>query len=897
MLIEKAKEIIGQKAELEFLPGEPYRSILTMLYDYYSPEEVENVELKRFLNEVRMHLIDILIMHLQRTAIPETLDIFVEFMVPKPDNLFSTHDLLYTIISYESQEQRHSQRFHIFANYLRDSFQAKKKEYNFLTALHALIDNAINEKKKILKIETEKEKNKIDCCESIIAYSLHILLSINWSAVFDPNYVNTNSSPQKNYANPGHMLLAINYVLSIGENETENLFSYLNHAFTKGKNNITEEAILLFLFNRCYAKDSNSKEKFEKGYLGEKTYMCLLSHVIQDASLFNLKEREIPAKILDMKKQDTDNPHFYIIYSKIIENIMAFEQPVQEKIVSDLANLASKPAFQYYFSKSCTIFDSTTSFLSREKYLKNPLLKSKFENHFLFFISNIWSGRLRKDYALSIFKDLQFLPKDEFLYLYSKILEQLIKDHLNTSDEAIYYTIQFVYLLEDFAIFYPDSITQPLFMETLGKLELFLNEIHMIYYWYPTFIQFHLPHDIPFDPENYIQREGGVVRVLLKLLFTIIAKTCKGGLDELQNKLVLKLINFFIFRKKKTLAKLAQILNLQNLPSLQEVTQREIFLEFVSKTSIAKNKAKITFQDKSVVQLKTVEETCKLVNGKKEPLESSNPRAIYLYSQLSQILLYSIYNTTSYKEILLSEQKEPKEDKINGYRIQYLAKLLGKVIKTRAKMAGSVQLVIEEASKDLINLPKLLIENCFSNFDGYTRDKIESMRTWVDPQPARWSRANILLPSLLGGTTEPQATYEKFSQTELQAFQDECGKDLSVLHEYYCHYTNKNITAEKYVAMILPVIMHKDYIIKVQSKLHALATEDFVLIERMILAHVSSRQSSKKKMLGPKKLNKEYFLLLIFIREREKGIRMHNLVKESTNEIIKKSKCEVINIK
>ena len=842
--------------ELEFSQGEPYKCMFTMLYDYYSQEEVDNVELKKFLHEIRIHLEEILIMYLQKNATFETVDIFVEFMVPKPENLFSIHDLLSIIISFESQDQKPNQRFQIFSNYLREAFQTKKKEYNFLTALHSLIDFAIAEKKKILKAETESEKNRIDCCESIISYSLHILLSINWAVVFDPNYINSNSSPQKNFANPGHMLLAINYVLSIGENESQSLFSYLSQAFTKGKNNITEEVILLFLFNRWYSK-SSSKENFEKGYLGEKTYICLLSHVTQDPSIFNIKEKEIPAKIMDMKKQDTDNPHFYIIYSKIIENMMAFELTIQEKIVSDLAKLATKPAFQYHFSKSGTIFDITTTFLSREKYLKNSLIKTKFENHFLLFIFNIWNGRLRKDYALSVFKDIQCLPKDELLYLYSKILDQLIKDYLSPSDEAIYYTIQFVYLLEDYAIYYPDSITQPLFIETLGKLELYLNEIHMIYYWYPSFIQFHLPHDIPFDPENYIQREGGIVRVILKLLFAIIAKTCKGGLDEINNKLVLKLINFFIFRKKKTLLKLVQNLNLQNLPSLQELTQRESFLDYVTKTSLARSKVKIAFQDKSVVQLKTVEETCKLVIGKKEALESSNHRAFYLYSQLSQVLLYSIYGTTSYKEIISSEQKQPQEGKIIGYRINHLVKLLGKVLKIRSKMAGSIQLVIEEASKDLINLPKLLIDNCFSNIDGYTKDKIESMRTWVDPQPARWSRANSLLPSLLGGTSEPQVTYEKFPQTELQAFQEECGKDLSALHEYYCHYANKNINAEKYSAMVLPIIMNKDYIIKIQSKLHALASEDFVLIERMILAQVGLRQSLKKKMLGPKKLIKE----------------------------------------
>ena len=790
---------------------------------------------------------------MQNYATPETVHTLVQFLSPKPEHLYPIRDLLYIITSYETREQMLTQHLQIFFIYIQGIFHSKKKDYDFVVSLHALIDCAIKEKAYLIGCNSEKNIYKFECCEQIISYCLHILLSINWNLLFNPNG-NGGNVPQKRFVNPGNVLLAINFVFSKAETESENLYTFLHQYHNKGSNDFAEEAILLFLFNRLYLREDNSKEKYEKGYLGERTYMCLLCHLTQDSSCFNSAEKEVIQKIWEMKRSEIENARFQIIYAKIIYNLMAFEKPVQEIILLDFIKLSSKPILQYFFIKSELIIESTLRLLCRKKYLSNAIIKSNLENHFNLLASSIYNGKQKKEFMYYFFKEMRDFPKEEILNLYNQILDQLFIDPIRaTADDGIYFIIQLVYLLEDTANSYNEILNQEIFIEIVGKLEIFLSEINMIYFWYPSFLQKNLSLDNPFNAENNVQREGGIVRILLKLLFGIIAKTSKGICDESLNKFVMKLLTFFIFQKRSTLEKLAKRLNLSHLPSLKEkpkIVQPENFIEFASKGSFAKNKLKLIIHDKTIVQQKTVEEISKIAIGKKDLLESNYSRTIWIITQITEVLLYSIFEVDSYIE-MSSEQKELP--KVFNYRVNYLTKLLGRVLKTIAKSPGWCQTIIE-SSKDLINAPKYKFENYFSNFDFLSKEKIELMRPKIQQmQTSKITRFQSLCPSPKKGSEQQNV----FTFSNLQAFQDEFGKDLPAIHEYYCHFINKNISVDKYSSMVIEIITSKGYLNNVQTGLHTLTTEDYILIDRVILPIASVKNVFIKKKIGPKKLSKE----------------------------------------
>ena len=861
--------MLMQNSGLPFTPGEPYRGMLRMLYDYYAVEEVDEVGLKKFLRDTRWQLTGLLLEYFHKYGTKETVHTLVEFLLPKSESLYSIRDLLYILML--SQVPPHSE---VLLSYVKEGCKNGRKEFDLILALHNIINSAVTQKTRLkLMISSEDcagMKSRIDCCEHVISYSMHILLSFCWNELFTEglssvfNFLLSPGSGAVPLGNSsqGNMIAGLNSTLNKGEG----FLTLLNPASGKGKFSRPEEIMLDFLFHRLENMTA-AGENYERSYIGEKTYLALISHLLPDPSLFYLNEKEIQQRVVEMKESEFNAPRIKLIYGTMFENIRAFELPVQQRLMLDTCKFLGNRAFMCLFLRIDNVFEAICAYLSRKKYLSEPVLKSNLESFYLLFVRSYW--KQRREHSQSIFHELAKFQQPEFLHLCNRILDELLVEPFTYStDEGLYASIQFVYFLEDSAIRIPQLFGDPQFIHAVGKLLIYLNEVHILYFWFPSYVPGHVPRGAVESGETFCQREGGLIRAMLKLILTIIVRCDEAGVGKKDRKLALKMLNFFIFRKRKTFAKLAKVFGAEHLVCTEiESSQHDIksesfsvsvadpLLEFSLKGTVIKNKLKLILHDRSVTYQKSVEEICKTIVGKKDVYESTQFRALFLSTQVLQALIYLSFGVTSYKALLaLNDSPELEAEKATNYRTAYLAKILGRVLKFSYSVEGSagIKRIIRDLYRETINSPDYPIQGCLSNIDACTRQDIDLMRPLESYLPATPAKGKST-PS----KEKPPEAEDPLILAKIVAYQDECIKCLTEICEYYGNYANKKVSAERYTTMVLGIVMGRNFVTNVQPGLHKMVSEDLVLVERAVLSLAEGKHSAQRRLSHPKIQPKE----------------------------------------
>ncbi len=875
--MEKLDPLLMRYSDLPFTSGEPYRGILRLLYDYYAVEEVDDPALKKFLRDIRWQLTGLLLAYFQKYGTKETIHTLVEFLMPKTDSFYAIRDLLYILML--SQVPPHSE---LLMSYVKDGCKNGHKDFDLILALHSIINNAVVQKTKLKLVSAAEDlsvKSKIDCCEHVISYSMHILLSFCWNELFTEGFSSvfnfllapsTGPAPLGN-SPQGNMLAGLNVVLNRGEG----FLSLLNPSTGKGKYSRPEEIILHFLFHRLEGA-TDKGENYQRSYIGEKTYLALISHLLPDASVFYLNEKEIQQRVVEMKESEFNAPRIRMIYGTMFENTRAFELPVQQRLMLDTCKFLTNRAFMCLFLRIDAVFEAICAYLSRAKYLREPVIKSNLESFYLLFVRSYW--KQRREHSQCIFRELAKFQPPEFLHLCNRILDELLVEPFTYStDEGLYASIQFVYFLEDSAIRLPQLLTHPQFIQAVGKLLIYLNEVHILYFWFPSYVPGHVPReplsaeagtggDSPAAP--CCQREGGIVRAMLKLILTIIARCGDPAVEEKDRKLALMMLNFYIFRKRKTFAKIAKIFSVEHLicTEIESPTQAKSesiadpLLEFSLKGTVTKNKLKLILHDRSVTYQKPVEEICKLVVGKKDIYESTQFRALFLSTQILQTLIYSSFGVISYKALpaALSDCPDAEAEKATNYRTIYLSKLLGRILKFSYSVEGSagIKRIIEDLYREMISFPDYPIQACISNIDACSRQLIESMRPQVECAPATPTKLKSTpVKEKLPGAEAP---VDPMVVAKIRAYEEECIKCLTEVCEYYCNFVNKKVTAEKYTSMVLSIIMGKNFVTNVQPGLHKMVSEDLIVVEKAVLAAAEVKHIVQRRVSHPKVQPKEY---------------------------------------
>lgn len=849
-----------ESQSLKFSAGEPYHGMLSMLYGYYSPEEVEDAGLKKFLQDVRWQLTSLFIVYFQQCGSEKVIPTLVEFLVPKVNAFYSIRDLLYILMTQEQENSKSS----VFANYMKELSKAQKTSFDLIVALYSTIDKAISYKERlklataantfeergdVLKLSKSNEivngsgkeyKSMLDCCEHVISYSVHVLLSFNWS---DLGSEGSGASKLINYLisssrQGGGQQGIISSGISLAFGKTENFLSFLT-ASTFSK---PEEVILIFLFHR--RKQNEEKESYEREFLGEKTYSALLSHILPSPSVFYSMERQIQDKVFAMEETDFNVPRMRLIYGIMLANIRAFELPIQKKIVQDTARFLTNRTFMHYFLQIDLVFESICGYLGSAKYLKEPIIKENIESFYIYFIKVYWKHR--KEHARMIFKELLNFSQTEFLRILNLILDELLTEPLTYStDEGIHTSIKLVYFLEDMAIQKPELLAIFEFTEVVVKLVLYLGAINILYFWFPSYIPLHIVAPATLEIERF-QREGGIVRAILMLIFSIILRQSNSELTADQKKLPLRLLNYFIFRKRKTFRKIANAVNATKLLTVEageaernpkSKTVAEPFLEFVLKGKIIQNKIKLIFPYKAITYQRPVEEIYKFMQTKKDPFDSTHFRCIFLLAQISQLIIYISFGISSYRD--LNSSKKPV-----AACEMYLTKIFGNILRISYTKEGSKEIkrCIIDLYKESVNKQDQSIEECVTPFDISMGSLQVGAQESKSPAKALEGKEGAL-------EGERLALMNRFQEEAISSFTPVC--------EYYCNFVSGKIGLKEYAEMASSIITSSEFITKVQPGLHKIITGDLLEIRKAVIMFNAVRPKVPQRLSHPKSQSQE----------------------------------------
>ena len=811
-----------------------------MLFDYFAPEEIDVEDGREFLQDARSRLMRILAIHLSNRGEIEDVPIIVKFLEVDYAKCFSIRDLLYVLMNYIYRSSDCLQS-NIFSEILQNAYQCKE-ECEFVVCLFKQLDAAIKNKVTLRSAYDRSNSSQIldkqDCMECIIAYCLHILLSFKWESLFtsspkarvksihSPTNVAGSNSPQKEKKSEKNKKSSLHYLKP--NKHCSELFQ-------------TEEIIVNFILQKM-SNGVLNKTRLEKGYLGNRVYLCLLSQIFVQQAKFNEKPTEIPKIVMAMKETDLNVSKFRLFYGKILQNLKAFEPEVQNKILGDAQKFISNLVFRENLLSTDYVFDSLLGFLLKKKSLIQSPSKRSIEDLVVIFIISYWKERQKREIMQRAFKFLRALDPNIITSLCEKVVTNLLNDLIGSSTgEGKFSIIQLVFVLEDVAMENPTILADPKFIELMAKLILYLEEIKMLYFGYPPLSP--LTFVVNIDSNNISQREGGVVRVILKVIFGVII-----AIDEKANtyycELALKLLKFIIFHNRLTHSKLAKAINITKLLSSScEFHKEDNTIHFVELSLETENIyggwnhfLNIILQEKGVSQ-KTVEE---LINMKKDCLDSKEFKLIFILAQVAQALIYSTFGVTKYKDINMEKEtfqmfwSKPK----NPYKAAVLGKIIAKLIGMGLEKINNGELtkifmeLIDKSGKGQKNKS----DECFSNYDFFWNRKAISKkhkRECATPQAVKQKYGESLSRS--PDKSKSARKKEKRNSQKEKARFEETILAFREIEKIYIKYTANKSSKMECISQVNAVVVSQNFTQNTMQFLHEITTEEIIFVDEIML--------------------------------------------------------------
>jgi len=850
-LLERAGELLKQINDLPFNEDEPYCSILLMLYDYFAPEEVEEKEPKDFLESARKELKGMLLDSLKDKGNEKVMPTLVKFLLLGPNHCYSIRDLLRVIILYQGSSRVVWDKIAI--QHIKDTLKAKTREFDIIMALHMTI--VYTTKEKLLLYRTSNEdpkvvKARIDCCEDVIAYSVFVLLSFYW----DNLWINVGKGfssdiLKKNFqgGTKSTSFLMSNSVVD----KTQAVLEYLAPGKTKSKF-ITEYNILLFLFHKLNEKASYSNSNV-KEYLGEKTYLAVLAHLSPDSSMFYKDKNMIQNTLLKMNASEWDTPKNQALYGLLLERIEAFELSVQELILLDCNALLANEGCRLVLVKSKKVFSSICEYLLSTQYTST--VKKSLEHIYLTLLLHHWSEKKKL-----VFWNKGNINIEQFLYLINDFLDILFHNGISFGNsEHMYSILQLLYYIED--IVNGLVLDKIVFLHVIAKIIIYLNELKMLYFWYPpccssmTFKASHV------NLNELFQREGGVIRIVLKFLLKSIIHSNQHKVEEDYKRLVLKLLSFFIYRKQKTLATILKILNLPiNIKNTDQIS----FVEASIKDCIPSLVVKAISRDKTITQQKLVDDVIK--STKKDLLSINKYRTILLYTELVQVLIYLVFDVSSYTSLVPNMQI-----KINK-AVEYVSKILGKIgflcIEKYGKKCGiEINKWFDINDKKHTKLYTIRsLTKCFTNVDECSEERLDDLHVMTESVVQIGKEQKIL------GDEEKDVIDNVISLPELQ---ENIVRAFNELYKLIIELKERRISNENYTKQLINLIITDTNLKIIQPALHKFITDKYLQIEKAIIY-------TQQKQLN---LNKETLIEDNYKRTEN----LYNLIQGYNSEILRLS--------
>lgn len=733
-MIEHAENIFERTNELTFMEGEPYKSILNMLFYYESPETSEMEDRIVFLGELREKLINILVLYLSNKGLVSDIDYIADYLTTDPSKIFSVRDLMGGLMKYVCENSE----MNLINEYLCKSKRIKEQNCYLLVKILILLNSVTSTKRDLIQSMRPSEKSviidpKLDCLETIISNITHFLLSVQWEIIYSGKSSSSNSSTYSNLqrkhstnsvsSQSGKSPAYIERITSPSKNSAENLFNLLKANKRGIEYTLTEDIILHYLLN----SELNGEKVF-----GRKTYFAILSHIMKKPEFFYEPPSNINCDLasflIENIEHDVFGSKFVIFFKALILNIESFQINVQEKILSDISKLLMNSTFVEYLLKLDDIFDKTFSLLQEPEYLVNmPIAQRALEDILLTFLHAFMRDRQKRETMQKAFKTISGFPPAVLIETCNKFLTKLLKDPLGL-DEVWYNTVQFVYFIEDASLQLGAKLGDSSFVEMFGKLIMYLDEMKMLYLWYPILS---ISGEVETIPGH---REGGMVRIILKVLMGVILRVSLKE-NPFHCELALRLLKYFLYHKQTTRDKIIKALEIYGImksaskdllysPSIMP-ENIGISLESDGFVGIAFNPikeqqlAKILFSNKTFVDTLIPTQNSSFVKEEilksKDFFMSYSMRLLYTISNVIQVFIYSSYDITKYSDIDFEKYKKMEMKIIDNYKSNVLSKLIGKLF---TSLFNGEKL---EPQSSLKNLLKNYVQTHLGTFSGKIR--------------------------------------------------------------------------------------------------------------------------------------------------------------------------------
>ena len=319
----------------------------------------------------------------------------------------------------------------------------------------------------------------------------------------------------------------------------------------------------------------------------------------------------------------------------------------------------------------------------------------------------------------SIWKYLSLLmclrkPENVIKILY-KILEEILNSKaIHQTYSMIFVLFYISYLIEDFSLINSSFLGEKCFHQVIAMLLLTLHKTRLIYC--------SLPHECVIssksssDKIDYLLecelREGGFVRVILKLLLLSIKKS--NNLDPI------KLLSFFVLRDKDSLKSVKKICNYMKIKSDVKPIKKPAPYSLIS-LSLQSSEQSIpshfsmldTIKKVPSKQPKNAPSTSKSkkdspgshANLPNSPFEQPGFLHIYLISEIIHLLHFECFNITSYQQII---EKEKRTEYYKNFSKKFFEEIPEKT-RELVEMLGKI-LSFEDSEKKFSILEKNLIK-------------------------------------------------------------------------------------------------------------------------------------------------------------------------------------------
>lgn len=873
-LVQRAHEFLLNFRLPVLSSGKICRKILTMFYDYFSPEEGEG-DSKVFLESMKTRLEKLLVDYLCLWADAKMVDALVEFLLLVPGYLYPTRNLLFVIMKFRFSTEKQRSWNEILVSHLQEIRNSKTKKFDLITVLHMLIQFGVSKKlrQSVLSITEDlaAQERRTACCEDIVAYSLHILLSLDWNGVWK-----VLSGKGEGYKGKTPTKKASLIFLPGLSKEGNRDSPFLEHL--RDMTLTVEEVILNFLFHQRNPH-TNKEESFSKCFLGLKTYHVLLSHLACSPAMFldytlAGEENELQARALQVSEKVCGSRRHKVVYGLVFKNLQMFELKVQRKILIDYNVFLGDENLKGMILEDKELFCTVCHYLSKKRYLEEKVMEGLLEKIYKSLLCGHWTN------GHTIFWNERRLNEEGMLRVLDSFFDKML-DKINKfcKEGGMRTALQFAYFLEDVAIDVfmdnPLLAVKIAFLNVLAKFIIYLDKLELLYFWLPHFKNTEVIRRPKVDSRECGEREGGVVRVVLKLLFKCMLRVQYTSLSLDLQRIPFKLAKFFLFHDAKTLNSIKMTLQIEYKNASEESLG---FLKKIEnwKSSLALN---MIFSSKTLCTQKPLKEVAKSLKIKKHWLNRMDFRLLTAYTLLAQALIYTSCDVTLYKDLL---------DKFCSYKVTRhtitLTKMIGRVAKQLVPLLEQKNGFFNELKEKYGKSSGLFvyaIKNCLSFVDKCSKDCIFKLHC-CDERLA----AGITIKDEENGSY--LTTFEDFGHNLLEL-------SRKILALFKGH-VQKGMMKEVYAEDVTKLIISDSSIRDIQPKLHRLFTDDFLQVEKAVLAFLEYKATLPISMAYLKTQSSIAKQKVIKIQEKVKGYN-EKIVKEFTGlhlspETSRKKECE-----